>query len=97
LRAGDYHNALQTLRESCACGFFLDLSSLESSLQTLCAGHGSPGEALIVHRALDVGLLAAGFESAHGLQPAADFEMSHSVPTLSAVNGPAAPARHARA
>jgi asparagine synthase (glutamine-hydrolysing) len=97
LRAGDYHNALQSLRDSCTCGFFLDLSSLESLLQTLCAGHGSAAEALMVHRALDVGLFAAGFESGHGLQPPADFEMSHSVPTLSAVTGPAESARHARA
>jgi asparagine synthase (glutamine-hydrolysing) len=97
LRAGEYHNALQSLRDSSTCGFFLDLSGLESLLQTLCAGHGSAAEALIAHRALDAGLFAAGFESAHRLQAAGDFDMSHSVPTLSALTGPAEPVQHARA
>jgi asparagine synthase (glutamine-hydrolysing) len=84
LRADDYRRALQSLRESSTCGFFLDLPSLQSSLQTLCAGHGSAAEALTVHRALDVGLFAVGFESGHGLQPAEDLE-SHAVPTFSAL------------
>jgi asparagine synthase (glutamine-hydrolysing) len=97
LRAQDYNNALQSIRESSTCGFFLDLASLEPLLQTLCAGRGSAAEALTMHRALDVGLFAVGFESAHGLQPAADFDMSRSVPTLSVFADSAGSATHARA
>jgi hypothetical protein len=95
LRADDYQRALQSLRESSTCGFFLDLPSLQSSLQTLCAGHGSAAEALTVHRALDVGLFAVGFESGHGLQPAEDLA-GRGVPTLSAL-ADSDSARHARA
>jgi hypothetical protein len=98
LRADDYYNALQSIRDSAACGFFLDMSSLEPLLQTLCAGQGSAQEALTVHRALDAGLFAVGFESGHGLQqPATDFATTHNVPTLSALAGPAEPATRARA
>jgi asparagine synthase (glutamine-hydrolysing) len=97
LRAHDYHNALQSIRGSSTCGFFLDMASLESWLQTLCAGRGSAQAALQVHRALDAGLFAAGFESGHGLQPAADFEMTHSVPTLNVLAGPVESAPRAQA
>jgi hypothetical protein len=97
LRADDYHNALQSIRDSSTCGFFLDMSSLEPLLQTLCSGRGSEQEALIVHRALDAGLFAVGFESGHGLQPAADSEMPHSVPTLNVLAGPAESAARAQA
>jgi asparagine synthase (glutamine-hydrolysing) len=97
LRAGDYQRVLQSIRDSSTCGFFLDLSGLEPLLQTLCAGRGSAAEALMVHRALDVGLFAVGFESAHGLRPPAGLEMSGSVPTLNIPAGPAKPATHARA
>jgi len=86
LRAQDYHEALQSLRESSACGFFLDMPGLEALTQTLCAGRGSAAEALTVHRALDAGLFAVGFESGHGLQPAEDLE-SRGVPTLSTLAG----------
>jgi hypothetical protein len=97
LRAHDYHNALQSIRGSCSCGFFLDVPALESLLQTLCAGRGSAQAALQVHRALDAGLFAVGFESGHGLQPAADFEMTHSVPTLNVLANPVQSAPRARA
>ncbi|MDB6100481.1 MAG: asparagine synthase, partial [Gammaproteobacteria bacterium] len=97
LRAHDYHNALQSIRGSSTCGFFLDMASLESWLQTLCAGRGSAQAALQVHRALDAGLFAAGFESGHGLQPPADFEMTHSVPTLNVLAGPVESAPRAQA
>jgi asparagine synthase (glutamine-hydrolysing) len=97
LRAHDYHNALQSIRGSSTCGFFLDPSSLQPLLQTLCAGRGSAQEALLVHRALDAGLFAVGFESSHGLQPAADFEMTHSVPTLNVLAHPVESAPRARA
>jgi asparagine synthase (glutamine-hydrolysing) len=97
LRAHDYHNALQSIRGSSTCGFFLDVSALESLLQTLCAGRGSAQAALQVHRALDAGLFAVGFESGHGLQPAAEFEMTHSVPTLNVPASPADSAARAQA
>jgi hypothetical protein len=97
LRADDYHNALQSIRQSSTCGFFLDMSSLQPLLQTLCAGGGSVQEALLMHRALDAGLFAAGFESGHGLQPGADFETSHSVPTLSIPFDPTESAARAQA
>jgi hypothetical protein len=98
LRAEEYHNALQSIRGSSTCGFFLDLPNLESSLQTLCAGHGSAQEALLVHRALDAGLFAVEFESGHGLQePAADLAVPHSVPTLNVLAGPAESAGRAQA
>jgi asparagine synthase (glutamine-hydrolysing) len=95
LRAGDYHAVLQSIRDSSTCGFFLDLSRLERLLQTLCAGRGSAAEALMAHRALDAGLFAVSFESGHGLQPAAGFEMS--VPTLNIPASPTGSATHARA
>jgi asparagine synthase (glutamine-hydrolysing) len=97
LRAHDYHNALQSIRGSSTCGFFLDVPALESLLQTLYAGRGSAQAALQVHRALDAGLFAVGFESGHGLQPAADFEMTHSVPTLNVLANPVESAPRARA
>jgi hypothetical protein len=97
LRAADYHSTLQSIRDSSTCGFFLDMSALEPLLQTLCAGRGSAQEALLVHRALDAGLFAVGFESGHGLQPAADSEMPHSVPTLNVLPGPAESATRAQA
>lgn len=97
LRAHDYQNALQSIRDSSTCGFFLDISGLQSLLQTLCAGGGSAAEALVAHRALDVGLFAVAFESAHGLQAADDPDMSHGVPTLSGLAGGAESAQHARA
>jgi asparagine synthase (glutamine-hydrolysing) len=97
LRASDYRNVLQSIRESSTCGFLLDMSSIEPLLETLCAGRGSATEALIVHRALDVGLFAVGFESRHGLQMDSDFETSHSsVPTLNVLAGPVEPAPRAR-
>ena len=89
LRADDYHNTLQSIRDSSTCGFFLDMSSLEPLLQALCAGRGTAAEALIVHRALDAGLFAVGFESGHGLQPDADLHSSQNVPTLNALANPA--------
>jgi asparagine synthase (glutamine-hydrolysing) len=97
LRAHDYHNALQSIRGSSTCGFFLDVPALESLLQTLYAGRGSAQAALQVHRALDAGLFAVGFESGHGLQPAADFEMTHSGPTLNVLANPVESAPRARA
>jgi len=97
LRAPDYQTALQSIRDSSTCGFFLDLSSLEPLLQTLCAGRGSAAEALIVHRALDVGLFAVEFESGHSLQLDTDLQMSPSVPTLNVLAGPAEVAAHAHA
>jgi asparagine synthase (glutamine-hydrolysing) len=83
LRAGDYRRALQSLRGSSACGFFLDIASLESLLETLCAGKGSAAQAMIVHRALDVGLFAVEFEASHGLASRPTPESSRDVPTLS--------------
>jgi asparagine synthase (glutamine-hydrolysing) len=97
LRSGDYNNALQSIRGSCACGFFLDLSSLEPLLQILCAGRGSAAQGLMMHRALDAGLFAVGFESGHGLRTAADFDISHGVPTLGVLASSAGSAAHARA
>jgi asparagine synthase (glutamine-hydrolysing) len=97
LRADDYRNSLQSIRDSSTCGFFLDTSSLESLLQTLCAGRGSAQEALIAHRALDAGLFAVGFESGHGLQPVPESELPHSVPTLNVLAGPAGAATRAQA
>jgi hypothetical protein len=89
LRADDYHNTLQSIRDSSACGFFLDMSSLQPLLQALCAGRGTAAEALMMHRALDAGLFAVGFESGHGLQPDADLHSSRNVPTLNALANPA--------
>ena len=61
--ADDYRKAFRSLRESTICAAFLDLASLEPLLTTLCAGGGSPAQALTVHRALDTGLFAAAIES----------------------------------
>jgi len=86
LRADDYHNTLQSIRDSSTCGFFLDMSSLEPLLQALCAGRGTAAEALIVHRALDAGLFAVGFESGHGLQPDADLRSTGRFAPLAAAD-----------
>jgi hypothetical protein len=65
-RAADYRRAVQRLRDSGVCMEFLDLPSLTSLLETLCAGNGTTTQAAALHRALDAGLFAAGFESGHG-------------------------------
>jgi asparagine synthase (glutamine-hydrolysing) len=97
LRAADYHSTLQSIRDSSTCGFFLDMSGLEPLLQALCAGRGTAAEALMMHRALDAGLFAVGFESGHGLQPDADLHSSQNVPTLNALANPADSATRAHA
>jgi hypothetical protein len=82
LRSGDYHNLLQSIRNSSACAFFLDLPALASLLEKLCAGNGSPTEAISAHRALDAGLFAMEFEAAHSLESDARAARSQEVPTL---------------
>jgi asparagine synthase (glutamine-hydrolysing) len=72
--ADDYRKAFQSLRESAICAAFLDLASLEPLLTTLCAGSGSPAQALTVHRALDAGLFAAAIESGQSLASCQDIE-----------------------
>jgi asparagine synthase (glutamine-hydrolysing) len=74
--ADDYRRAFRKLRESSICAAFLDLSSLEPLLATLCAGGGSAAQALTVHRALDAGLFAATIESGQSLLSGQD------IPTL---------------
>ncbi len=74
--ADDYRRAFRKLRESSICAAFLDLSSLEPLLATLCAGGGSAAQALTVHRALDAGLFAAAIESGQSLLSGRD------IPTL---------------
>jgi asparagine synthase (glutamine-hydrolysing) len=82
LRSSDYHNLLQSIRDSSACAFFLDIPQLQSLVERLCAGHGTPAEAISAHRALDAGLFAVQFEASHGLSGPMDLEASQEVPTL---------------
>jgi asparagine synthase (glutamine-hydrolysing) len=82
LRADDYRKAFQTLRESSTCAAFLDLASLGTMLEALCAGNGSVTDALTVHRALDTGLFAAGIEAGQGLGTRPGSAPGRSVPTL---------------
>jgi asparagine synthase (glutamine-hydrolysing) len=62
-RANDYRRALEAIRGSPACASFMDLSSLQSLVDSLCAGRGSIKQAAVAHQALDVGLFATAFES----------------------------------
>jgi hypothetical protein len=61
--ATDYRRAFQGLRDSTVCTEFLDLASLTSLLESLCAGNGTAAQAATLHRALDAGLFAAALES----------------------------------
>jgi asparagine synthase (glutamine-hydrolysing) len=88
LRSGDYHNLLQSIRNSSACAFFLDIPSLESLLSRLCAAQGTPAQAMIAHRALDAGLFAMAFEASHGLASGRELQGSQEVPTLSGIAAP---------
>jgi asparagine synthase (glutamine-hydrolysing) len=85
LRSSDYHNLLQSIRNSSACAFFLDISSLQALLERLCAGQGTAAESRIAHRALDAGRFAVAFEASHGLGSGQDADSSQDVPTLSAL------------
>lgn len=62
-RADDYRKACEAIRNSPTCARFMDMSSLESLITTLCNGHGSMRQAVIAHQALDVGLFTADFEA----------------------------------
>jgi asparagine synthase (glutamine-hydrolysing) len=62
-RAADYRRAAESIRGSPACALFMDMSSLQSLVDTLCAGHGSMKQAAVAHQALDVGLFTTGFEA----------------------------------
>jgi hypothetical protein len=85
LRSGDYHNLLQSIRNSSACAFFLDIPSLETLLGHLCAGQGSAAQAMRAHRALDAGLFAMAFEASHGLGSGKQLESTPEVPALSGI------------
>jgi asparagine synthase (glutamine-hydrolysing) len=63
LRAQDYRKAFQNIRESGVCASILDVERLAALLDTLCAGRGTVAEAQLLHRALDAGSFALGFES----------------------------------
>jgi asparagine synthase (glutamine-hydrolysing) len=62
-RADAYRSAFESVRNSPTCSQFMDMSSLESLIATLCGGHGSTRQAAIAHQALDVGLFTADFEA----------------------------------
>jgi hypothetical protein len=96
LRADDYRRIFQSVRNSAACGFFLDATHLQSLLERLCTGSGSVAEALLAHRALDVGLFAVEYESSHALATYPDLEASQDVPTLSAIPAYVGSENHAR-
>jgi asparagine synthase (glutamine-hydrolysing) len=63
LRAKEYREAFQSIRDSSACAAILDIPKLEPVLETLCAGRGSLADAALLHRALDIGLFAVRYES----------------------------------
>jgi asparagine synthase (glutamine-hydrolysing) len=63
LRSDAYRNAFESIRNSATCARFMDMSSLQSLVETLCSGHGSLKQAAIAHQALDVGLFTVGFET----------------------------------
>jgi asparagine synthase (glutamine-hydrolysing) len=67
-RADDYRRAFATIRASSVCAAFLDLQQLEPLLERLCAGNGSPAQAVALHRALDAGLFATARESGSGAE-----------------------------
>jgi hypothetical protein len=63
-RAADYRALFRRLCCSHFCGQFLDFKVLGKVLEMLCTGAGSTAQAMMVHRALDVGLFALRYE--HG-------------------------------
>jgi len=81
-RAGDYRRAFQGLRDSDVCAEFLDLSSLGTLLETLCAGNGTAAQAATLHQALDAGLFAAALESGQGIAAVKRTEWSAPTPRL---------------
>jgi asparagine synthase (glutamine-hydrolysing) len=93
-RADDYRRAFQSLRESSICAAFLDFPTLEPLLTALCAGGGSPTQAMTVHRALDAGLFAAALEAAQGLGSATRHGRDRASGQAEDMGGE--PAQHAR-
>jgi asparagine synthase (glutamine-hydrolysing) len=87
LRSGDYRNLLESIRNSSSCAFFLDIADLHARLERLCAGRGTPHDAMIAHRALDAGLFAVSFEASHSLTGDRNPHDSQSVPTLNTMAG----------
>jgi Asparagine synthase len=63
LRADDYRKVFQSIRESGVCASILDIERLAALLDTLCAGVGTVADSQLLHRALDAGSFALGFES----------------------------------
>jgi hypothetical protein len=84
-RADDYRRAFQRLRDSSSCATFLDLPGLEPLLATLCAGGGSPTQAIILHRALDAGLFAAARELGQSLASLRRAESGDAVEVYSGI------------
>jgi asparagine synthase (glutamine-hydrolysing) len=81
-RPGDYRRAFQGLRDSDVCAEFLDLSSLGTLLETLCAGNGTATQAATLHQALDAGLFAAALDSGPGIAAVKRTEWSAPTPRL---------------
>jgi asparagine synthetase B (glutamine-hydrolysing) len=99
LRALDYRQLFQSIRNCAACAFFLDMPRVEALLDRLYAGNGSVSEAALAHRVLDAGLFAVEFESAHRIpsEPALDEGQDLSELDLDSFTPPLAPDRQAGA